>query len=191
MNNLVFNRTAERLKTAIYGSYNNTAVPVAADENGRLLFAPESEMTVTATNLDIRNLTSARDTVNVTATDLDIRPLTAEEDSVEIGARAFTLSSTTLTVPASTETYLLTQNIGFYSQNSYFIRNTNGAGSITVALEIAPADTDAYYVSSTDQALGAGNNLVTSIATLMQYARLRVQTGGIAIGVVAYYNGRA
>ena len=191
MNFLIFNRSAENLKTAIYGQSDENVVAIATDTQGNLVFSPSSEITVTATNFDIRDLTSARDTVNVTATNFDIRNLSATQDSVEVGAKGFVESQITVTVPANTTAYLLTQDIGGYSQKSFFLRNTNVAGTITVALEIAPVDDTDYYVPFTATSVAAGNNYLTAVSTLMRYAHLRVQTGGTAVGVDAYYNGRA
>lgn len=166
-------------------------VAVATDEQGNFIFSPASLVTVTASNFDIRNLTSARDTVNVTASNFDIRDLNSAQDSVQVGAKKFVEAQTTITVPSNTTSYLLLSEIGGYSQNSFFLRNTNAAGSITVTLEIAPVDDNNYYVASTSTAVGASSNYLAAVATLMRYARLRVQTGGTAIGVNAYYNGRA
>ncbi|MEM5769321.1 MAG: hypothetical protein AAGU32_13665, partial [Bacillota bacterium] len=102
MNFLIFNRSAENLKTAIYGRHDEDLVAIAADDQGRLMFSPESLVTVTATNFDIRNLTSARDTVNVTATDFDIRNLSGSQDSVQVSAKGFVEAQSTLTVAANT-----------------------------------------------------------------------------------------
>jgi len=190
MNFLVFNKSAENLKAAIYGQHNQNVVAVAADEDGKLMFSPASQITVTASNLDIRNLTSARDTVNVIATDFDIRSLNGARDSVAISAKAFIEARATLSVPANATLYLLTYEVGPYSQNSYFLRNTGG-GSVSVALEIAPVNDNAYYVSSGVTGVSAGNNFLAAVATLMRYARLRVETGSATIGVDAFYNGRA
>lgn len=191
MNFMIFNRSAENLKAAMYGQYNESAVAIATDTQGNLVFSPSSQITVTATNFDIRDLTDARDTVNVTATDFDIRDLSATQDSVEVGLKGFVDAQTTVTVAANTTTYLLIQDIGGYSENSFFLRNTNGAGAITVTLEIAPVDDIDYYVSFTATSVAASSNYLTAVATLMRYAHLKVETGGTAIGVDAYYNGRA
>lgn len=191
MNFLIFNRSAENLKTAIYGSHDGAPVAVATDALGNFVFSPTSLITVTATNFDIRNLTGARDTVNVTASDFDIRSLNGAQDSVQVSAKGFAEVQATATVASNTTSYLLTRDIGGYSQNSFFLRNTNAAGSITVTLEIAPVDDDNYYVASASAGVSASSNYLAAVATLMRYARLRVQTGGTAIGVDAYYNGRA
>ncbi|MGI6005106.1 MAG: DUF6385 domain-containing protein [Christensenellales bacterium] len=192
MNFLVFNRSAENLKTAIYGRYNEDTVPIATDEQGNFIFSPASLVTVTASNLDIRNLTSARDTVNVTAVDFDIRSLSDTQDSVRIGAKGFVETMTTVNVSSNATVYLLTQEIGAYSQNSYFLRNTNSLlGSVTVALEIAPVGDDDFYISTSATSVGPSSNFLAAVATLMRFARLRVQTGGTSVTVVVYYNARA
>lgn len=191
MNNLVFNKHAQGLKAAIYGQYSDEPVPIAADADGNFVFSPASEITVTASNLDIRSLTSARDTVNVTATDFDIRSLSGTQDSIAISAKGFVEAQVTQTVGANATSFLLTREIAPYAQNSYFLRNTNVTGSITVTLQIAPVDDGDYYISAAASAVSAGSNYLAAVGTLMRYARLRVDTGGTAIGVSAYYNGRA
>lgn len=191
MNALVFNNHAWRLNTTIYGNYGGASVPVATDAGGNFVFSPTSLVSVTASNLDIRNLTSSRDTVNVTAVDFDIRNLSGTQDSVAVSAKGFVEASVTQTVSSGTTAYLLTREIAAYSQNSYFLRNTNASGSITVTLQVAPVDDVNYYVSATASGVSAGSNYLAAVATLMRYARLRVDTGGTAIGVVVYYNGRA
>lgn len=128
--------------------------------------------------------------MNVTATDFDIRNLSGTQDSVAVSAKGFVEVQATLSVPPSTTMYLLTQDIGPYAQNSYFLRNTGG-GSVTVSVEIAPVDDADFYVSGGTTGVGASSNYLSAVATLMRYARLRVQTGGSAVGVDAYYNGRA
>ena len=188
MNSLVFNRNADILQTTIYGVDNDELRPIAVDPDGRFLFSPLSEITVTATNLDIRDLTPSRDTVSVTATDLDIRNLDGAQDSVQKYGCAFVEATITTTAPAGTTAYLV-RDIGPYSQNSYFIRN-NGASTITVSMQIAPVDdANFYFTAAGPTAVTAGNNLVLSTTTAMRYARLLVQASANT-AIVAYYNGR-
>lgn len=108
----VFNFDPDRLRSKIFGSED---VPIKTDSDGLLEIANISDpVTVTATNLDIRDLTEARDSilifgfdgdenvairtdsdgrleiasisdpVTVTATNLDIRDLTEARDSILI-----------------------------------------------------------------------------------------------------------
>ena len=189
MNYLVFNTNADTLQTTIYGMDTNELKPIAVDSNGMFLFSPLSEITVTATNLDIRNLTPSRDTVSVTAANLDIRDLSGTRDSVQKQSCGFVEQSITTTAPSGTNSFLV-RDIGPYSSNSYFIRNT-GSSTITVTMQIAPLDDDNYYFNvAGPTGVSAGGNLVLSTTTAMRYARLRVQASSNT-GIVAYYNGRA
>jgi len=188
-NYLVFNSDASKLKTMIYGIDGSAFKPIAVDSNGKFLFSPLSIITVTATDLDIRNLSSAQDSILVVATSLDIRNLSGTQDSVQISSLGF-VEDTISTTVASGTTYLLTKDISQYSQNSYFIRN-NGSSSITVTLQVAPIDTDIYYVdNSSAQNVAASSNNITSTTVAMKYARLKV-VASTNVDVVAYYNGRA
>ncbi|ADY56329.1 hypothetical protein Sgly_2036 [Syntrophobotulus glycolicus DSM 8271] len=189
MNYLIFNTSAENLKAVIYGMDDNEPKPIAVDADGLFLFSPLSEITVTANNLDIRSLSSARDSVVVTANNLDIRDLSGTQDSVQLYNLGFVEESLSTTAPSGTS-FLLTKDISAYRENSYFIRNT-GSSTITVTLQIAPVDSNAYYVDhSTAQGVTAGNNNITSVTVAMKYARLRVVASSNT-NVEIYYNGRA
>lgn len=188
-NYLIFNNDASNLKTIIYGVNGKIIKPLAVDSSGRFLFSSSSVITVTATNLDIRNLNSAQDSMLVMATDLDIRNLSGIQDSVQVSSEGFVEDSITTTVAAGT-TYLLTKNVGQYRENSFFIRN-NGSSSITVTLQIAPENNDIYYVdNSSTQNVSASSNNITTTTMVMKYARLKV-VASTSTNVVAYYNGRA
>ncbi|MEW5867081.1 MAG: DUF6385 domain-containing protein [Bacillota bacterium] len=79
-NNVVFTTQAQDMKVKIYGETSGGAIQaLQVDSTGKL--------SITATNLDIRALTSA-DVVTVTATDFDIRPLTSA-DVVTVTATDF------------------------------------------------------------------------------------------------------
>lgn len=189
MNNLVFNNTAKNLNATFFGVYGNEYKPVAVDENGLFLFSSLSLITITATNLDIRSLHFATDSVTVTATNLDIRDLSGTQDSVAVSSMGFAEDTVTQTVSSGT-TALLVKNISPYGENSYFIRNTGGA-TLTVSAQIAPADSGTFYVdSATPVTVGVNSNRIIAITTPMKYARLNVQASANT-GVVAYYNGRA
>lgn len=188
LNNLVFNNTAKKLFAAIFGVYDDNFLPVALDANGLFLFSPQSVITVTATNLDIRALRYTIDSVTVTATDLDIRPLTATQDSVAITAKGFAEQTVTQTVSSGT-TFLLPRDISSYSQNSFFVHNNSG-GTITVAVQIAPANDNTLFVNNTTPTgVSSGNNLIMVVGAPMKFARISVTASG-NVGVTAYYNGR-
>lgn len=189
MNNLVFNNTAKKLYATIFGVYQNSYLPVALDSDGLFLFSPESVITITATDLDIRQLRYTIDSVTVTASNLDIRPLNGAEDSVTVAARVFVEQNITQTVSSGT-TFILERNISPYSQNSFFVRNTSGA-TITLIAQVAPTNDNSYYVNhTTPLAVGVGANGIMVVTAPMKFARVSVQAGSNT-GIVAYYNGRA
>lgn len=189
MNNLVFNNVAEKLNATFYGVFQDEYKPVAVDGDGLFLFSPLSVITITATNLDIRNLSYTLDSVTVTATNLDIRDLNGAQDSVAVSGMGFAEQSVTQTVPSGT-TVLLTRDISAYSQNSYFIRNTGGA-TLSMTVQIAPANEPSLYINhGATQTVSTDSNAVSAITTPMKFARLSVQAS-TNTGVVAYYNGRA
>ena len=154
MNYLVFNTNADTLQTTIYGTDTDELKPIAVDANGMFLFSPLSQITVTASNLDIRNLTPSRDTVSVTANNLDIRDLNGAQDSVQKQSCGFVEQTITATAPSGSTAYLV-RDIGPYSQNSYFIRNT-GSSTITVSMQIAPLDDPSYYFTAAGPTTTAG-----------------------------------
>lgn len=189
MNNLVFNTVAKNLKAAFYGFYDNNYLPVTVDEYGYIIFSPLSVITVTATDLDIRNLNYAIDSVTITATDLDIRNLQGTTDSIQIASCAFVEESNTLTIPAATQTMMLIRDISAYSQNSFYIRNVSG-GAVTVSVQVAPTNDNAYFTSLTATSVPVGSIFINAVTVPIKYARLSVTTN-VATEVSAYYNGRA
>lgn len=189
VNCIVFNPAADRLKAAAYGWDGSVYRAIAVDSSGMLQLSPQNPIAVTATDFDIRSLSSSTDSVLVTAIDLDIRNLSGTQDSVQLQSCGFVEDNITVTVPSGT-TYLLTKNISAYRENSYFIRNTGG-GTVTVTLQLAPLDDTNYYIdNSSAQGVGTSSNNLNAATTVMKFARLRV-VASTNTGVVVYYNGRA
>jgi len=177
------------LNALFYGVYEDEYKAVAIDENGLFLFSPQSVITVTATNLDIRDLNFNTDSVTVTASNFNIRNLTGATDSIAISSVGFVEQTVTQTVSSGT-TPLLTQDISAYGQNSFFVRNNSG-GSITVSVQISPLNTNNFFInSSTPTTVGVGNNFAAGITIPAKFARIQVQAANNT-GVTVYYNGRA
>jgi len=192
MNELVFNTFPDNLKTEIYGADGSVLRTIAVDSLGRFLFSPDSVISVTANNLDIRSLSAARDSVLVTASGLDIRPLSGASDSVTLYGNAFVEDTISTTVSGTTA--LLTRDISLYRENSFFIRNQSLGASLTLAIQVAPvndADLFTTIAGGTGSISGLGN-FVGAVTIPMRFARLQVTvTGGGSANVVAYYFGRA
>ena len=189
MNYLIFNTNAANLKATVYGMDNNQVKPVAVDSNGYFVLSPLGAVTVTATNLDIRDLNSATDSVTVTATDLDIRNLSGTQDSVQLYNCGF-VEDTLSTTVASGTSFLLVKDISAYRQNSYYLKN-NGSNSVTIAMQLSPVNTSSYFVDDASTAtVTAGGGGIVAATVAMKFARLRV-TASASTAVEVYYNGRA
>ncbi|GMQ64319.1 DUF6385 domain-containing protein [Vallitalea maricola] len=90
-NNLVFNGTASELQVMVNGvDESSNTRKLLTDDTGKLQVVIPGTVTVTAENLDIRDLSGATDsvtvfgTVTVTAENLDIRDLSGATDSVTV-----------------------------------------------------------------------------------------------------------
>ncbi len=191
MNYFVNNNEPDNLKTVIYGSDGAMLRAIAVDADGRFLFSPESAVGVTATNLDIRDLNSSTDSVLVTANGLDIRALNGSEDSVQVSGKGFVENNVSTTVSGTTP--LLTTDISAYSENSFFLRNTTTGASLTLAVQVAPINDNAYFTTITDSSgsISGVGNYIGSVTATMRYARLSVTVSSGSASVIAYYNGRA
>ena len=156
-----------------------------------MILSPSLNVAVTASNLDIRDLTPARDTVAITASNLDIRDLTGPQDAVTNWGSAYVQASQSSPIPILGTVYLLEQDMAPYSQNTFIVANNLGI-AVTIQLQVAPANIDSYYTDDGGSFSLLGNSrLVLVPSVLMRYARVRVR-GVLSLGnVSAYYLGRA
>lgn len=188
MNFLIFNNTAKKLNATIYGVHGSDHIPVAVDGGGSLLLSAQGAVTVTATDLDIRNLNYVTDSVTVTATELDIRALSGSVDSVAVAKMGFAELSVSGTVGTST-IFVLATDLSGYSQNSFYVMNASGS-QITMSVQIAPVTTGSYFVTTASAAVTTASPTVLAVTIPIRYARLALVSSGSAT-YIAYYNGRA
>ncbi|MEW8955740.1 hypothetical protein, partial [Clostridium sp.] len=81
-NYLVFNNSAEELKTLIFGSNNGDPIPVKVDSDGKLEISTVNIGGITGT-LDIRPLQGNVDSVSVSGT-VTTRALSGATDSIKV-----------------------------------------------------------------------------------------------------------
>ena len=161
-----------------------------ADAGGKLLLSP-STLDVSAAGLDIRSLTTTLDSANITANNLGIRNLSGGQDSVQMYGLANVTDSVTATLTALQTIYLLTKNTGNYRSNTYMVNNTSTNIVVTITLQLAPVDSDAYYVADgSDFNLIAGGTAFFTPSKLMKYARLQLSAALLG-SAVAFYFGRS
>lgn len=129
-------------------------------------------VTVTATDLDIRDLNSGTDSVTVVATDLDIRPISSATDSITVIATDLDtrdLSSTTDSVTAvidlGTDVDLKTVGLAIASDSTVELDYVVGSGilfrgetllvggrgacKIEIGIAVDPGDTNVFTASRT------------------------------------------
>ena len=194
-NNLVFNNVASQLQTQISGQDNTGVVrKILTDTDGRLLIG---EVTITATDLEIRPLSGATDSitianaaVTVTATNFEIRPLSADTDSISLAGRLFTESN--IAVNNVTDSGgIFAQNTGECSMYSFYVYN-RGPNPLTVSLQISPVDDDDYYVfdggAESSATIETDEKIVLVAEKYLKFTRLFYDTNGADCSFEVYYN---
>ncbi|WP_027631869.1 DUF6385 domain-containing protein [Clostridium hydrogeniformans] len=187
-NFIAFNNTPSDLKLAIYGTTSGGELkPFSSDSSGKLIISSSLTETVVANSLDIRNISSITDSIAVTATTLNIRNLNGTQDSVKVYNRNFVEDSDSGTIVALGTRIFLSKNIGSYKNNIYLVRNTGGV-AVTITLQVAPIDSEAYYVDDgTGFSLLAGGSRLFKPSILMKYARIKVTAVLLGSVTVNYF----
>lgn len=184
----MFNGNANNLSSIIYGVDQEQNKEIfATDPTGRMILSPQLSVDIAADNLDIKDLTSLRDSLTILASQLDIRNLSGTADTVENYNNAFAEDADSGTIAALGTRIFLAKNISNYRRNYYVVRNTGGV-AVTVTLQIAPADIENYYVNSGSQFnLLAGSTSVFTPNSLSKYARVRVSAVLLGSVTVNYF----
>lgn len=178
-NYVVFSNKPEDVKVQIYGS--DTDNPISVDTNGKLYLKSIEDTvningTVTATDLDIRNLSSTQDnilihgndgtnnvpiavdptgkivisstgTLNVQATDLDIRNLNNSQDNILI----YGLSSggNTAVSTSTTGAININHDSRTYYESSWLNITTQDTYQYTDFIDVSNFSTYSFYVKNT------------------------------------------
>ncbi|KUO72306.1 MAG: hypothetical protein APF81_21625 [Desulfosporosinus sp. BRH_c37] len=175
VNNKIFDVTSNNLSSTLYGTDedNNNKI-FSIDSNGKLILSPLLTINVEASNLDIRNLNVTRDNAIITANDLDIRSLDGNQDSIQIYNKSYVEDFDSGTIVALGTRTFLTKDTSNYSKNIYLVRNTGGV-AVTVTLQIAPSNTESYFVNSGSQFdLIVGGATIFNPSNTLKYARIKV-----------------
>lgn len=177
LNGLIISPRAAGLRMVGFGKPEQgvSPLPVATDSQGRMILSPGLDLQVQSSALDIRPLAQNRDSVACTAGELDLRGLTGQRDSLSLSRNASATASQTEQIFVGGTVYFLPVDIGPYRQTTFYVSNVGLSVGVNVALEIAPRNTDSYYVTdiSSGTLLG-GQTVLLSPTRLMRYARIRV-----------------
>jgi hypothetical protein len=174
VNNAVINNEERELKLHGQGKNGTVSLPFTTDAQGRLILSPSLAVDIRADNLDTRDLTVSRDSLAMLSSSLEIRDLTGARDSVKILNRNYAEDTESGTILALGTRIFLTKDISRYASNHYSVTNTGGIG-VTVTLQIAPADSESYYVNDgSDFSLIAGGTQIFTPSRFMKFARISV-----------------
>lgn len=180
MNSLVFNTTAEELRTSIYGYNQGTSSLqlLQLNTDGELLVSGDFSLT---SNVTIANtlLTVAGD-VTISNTLL----------TVLVSGNQFTANTQTLDGVTSTGIALAATDISQQQTATMFVDNTD-ANPITVTLQLSP-DGAAYFddPNYTDVVVDGTASTIIVVGILARYAQIEYDAGAGATFAV-YYNGQA
>lgn len=175
------------VETASTGKNGEENLPFITDSQGRLILSSTLDVDIQADNLNIRDLTAARDSLTILASDLDVRALNGSQDSVQIQARNYTEDMESGTIVALGSRNFLPKDVSRYGRNYYVVRNVGGVG-VTVTLQIAPVNSDNYYVDDGSSfSLIAGGTQIFTPSKLMKYVRIRVSAVLLGSVIVNYF----
>lgn len=183
MNGLIYNNAGYPLAATAYGQDGGGfAYPFQTDTAGQLLLA-EQLWQINGTNTDVRNLSPMRDTLNIQGSSAAVRGLSPSRDFVSALSQSNIVTTQSGTVPLLlAPLILLTTDMSAYSNNTFWVRNTGIGISISITLQLAPIDSDAYYVDDQSQgSLLAGGLSMFRPTRTARYARLRI------VGLVSLY----
>ena len=158
----------------------------AVDEQGKLVLSPALDIEVGEDGFDIQDLNAGVDSATITATNLDIRNLSGNWDSVMEYAQTWVTGSDSGSVSLGT-IYLMPVDISLYSTNYFLVYNTSGV-LVTITLQVAPVDSNSYYTDdgSSFSLLGWDTLFLTSDVT-MKYARIKMYAALLGSATVYYF----
>ncbi|RYD03045.1 hypothetical protein N752_21785 [Desulforamulus aquiferis] len=171
----VFNFDPDVLRTKIFGSMD---VAIATDADGRLEIAGISDsITVTAADLDIRDLCADNDNVLVFGFDgSDVQPIRTDDEG-----RLEVISNITPTYTEDEEAAVTTDDdftgLAYVDTSTqvmytYFVYNT-GANSADVRLDVSPTGEDeVFYIDVAARTLASGATDTFVAKTFLRYTRL-------------------
>ena len=219
MNNLVFNTTANELRTAIYAQSGSDLQLVQLDGSNNLLVAGTVTVSEITNPVTIGNATltvegtvtvseitnpitigNATLTVEGTVTVSEItNPVTIAnatltvEGTVTIGASTFTSDAVTSTSVTGTGVIFADTDISTLKVASIFVYNEDTT-PITISLQISPTTDTNLYVddpSYTDQVIAANDSLYMAVSSFAHYIRLQYNLGAETATFSAYFNAQA
>ncbi|MEW6031567.1 MAG: DUF6385 domain-containing protein [Bacillota bacterium] len=188
----VFTEQASDLKALVYGSDGTTNRVLLTNASGALGIYSQTSLDVTATNLDIRDITNASDSILVYGNDGTTNRVLLTDSSGNMQTMVYRrLATDTYEANLATgDTYAgaTARNVGEQSQFSFAIKNTGASNGATVKLQISPNNSD-WIDDSAETNVGAGSTIAMAPAKYLRYARIayKSQTAGQSTSLTVWY----
>lgn len=209
-NNFIFDAAPQDLKTQIFGSDGGVLTAIKVSSDGGLSVSVINTPDVSVTNIPsvlVNNIPSVlvNNTPSVLVENIPSvlvnnipsvlvnnipSVLVNNTPSVEIHSVATTSDVSTVTTGTGTAT-VLAENTSAQKEYSYYIYNLGGP-AMTVCLQVAPVNTDSYYVNDTATyfSVPANSFLVIAPKYYLNWTRLWYDTGTGTASFAAYYNAK-
>lgn len=176
-NNLVFNPVASQLLTQIYGADGTNIRPIAVDSTGKLNVVGAITATISGVvTATISGVVTATISGTVTA---NVSPSFTESNSTVVFSTAGTLT-------------VITEDVSQQKQISFVVYN-NLTTPVTALLQVAPTDTDSYYVNDgTAVVIGTPTSLSSILVPVkfLKFTRILLN-GGATASAIVYYNAQS
>ncbi|HCR43550.1 MAG TPA: hypothetical protein DIV41_03110 [Ruminococcaceae bacterium] len=185
---------AKDSKTQMYGSNGGALTPLSVDGTGQMKMTVTDTLNVTVTNIpgvSVLNTpeVSIANTPGVSVLNTPEVSI-ANVPSVQVAGVAATSESVAVTTGTGAA-HVLAEDTSKQREYSFYVSNLSETATMTLALQIAPADEDTYYVGD-----GATVALPPQSATVLvplkylSFTRLSYDTGTETANFIAYYNAK-
>lgn len=170
----VFQDLPRQLRTRMYGYDGSDDVAVVVNSGGVLAVQDNGgSLTVDATDLDIRDLTNATDSVLIYGYDGSSNQVILTDSSGRLQTVSFpdfTEASQSVST-ATAYAYSTSRNVGEHATYSFFIQNSDADNDATVKLEISPDDST-YLIEGDEVAVAAQSSVVLQPDRFLKWSHI-------------------
>jgi hypothetical protein len=199
-NYVVFNREPEQLKTQIYGSDANT--PISTTDGRLNIESISADVTVTANDLDIRDLVFGTDAIRVYGSEstplsttggrLNIESISADVNTILSARTMVSETETDVTSSTTVDAGLLASDRSRLSEASFAVHNKT-ANQVSIRIEVSPSNTGPWMIDTLAETLNGNEATVFVPRYFLSYARIAYAslTDAVAITFDAWYQAQA
>lgn len=170
----VFQDLPRQLRTRVYGYDGSDDVPVVVNSGGVLAVQDNGgSLTVDATDLDIRGLTSATDSILIYGYDGSSNQVILTDSSGRLQTVTFPdFTEASQSVSTATDyAYSTARNVSEHATYSFFVQNTHADNGATVKLEISPDDST-YVLEGAEVAVAAQSSVILQPDRFLKWSHI-------------------